>query len=482
MSRPLILFDLTRLLSATGRSAPTGIERVEAKYAQWLLSLADIDVEFVATFSSAIRLVQRPSVRSFLERQAKTWGEGAEDFSAHTALSNINQFLAGEDAPRAPRFSHLSPEERRERQRAREAGRPAQAITSWAQKVAASLAHDPLGPVLRRASRQPIIYLRASNDRLENSAPFERLKAMGVKMVVITYDTIPLDYPEFVRPKAAALCEQRIRNMARLAEGIIAISHYSASRLKPLLAPYKPKLTVAHLGADLPDHSRSLPSLVEAPFFLMVSTIEARKNHQLLLNIWRRMVDELGEKTPKLVLAGKRGWEAQNALAILDRAEELRPFVFEAGAVPDEALDLLRRRATALLMPSFVEGFGLPVTEALGVGTPVIASDISVFREVAGDACEFIDPLDGTGWRQAVCDFAAPRSRRREDAIARAKAFQAPSWSGHFARVRTLLDDIAAHAPVSIASRARRVLGSAALIARSTSPVAAEGTTNRRPA
>ncbi len=465
MSRPLVLFDLTRLLSATGRAAPTGIERVEYHYAKWLAAHSGMDVRFVATVGRSVSLVPEGSVAAFLDRQSSTWSQGSDGFSATTAINNVNSFLAGEFAPPAPQLAHLSPEERHQRQRARAADNPSPSVLrSWAQQMAATWAHDPLAPVLRRArGRQPVLYLRASSDKLENPVPFENLKALGAKMAVMTHDTIPLDYPEFVRPKAADLCAARTRTMARLADGIIANSHYSAARLEPLLGPNRPRIAVAHLGVDEPVTNADLPPLVDEPFFLIVSTIEARKNHSLLLKLWRRMVDEMGTATPKLVIAGKRGWEAHMPIAILDRARDLAPYVYEAGAVPDEALHLLRRRARAVLMPSFVEGFGLPVTEALAVDTPVIASDIPVFREIASEACELLDPLDGPAWRKAICDYADARSPRLAAARERARRFEPPTWRGHFDNVQVLVDDLVP-SPVTLGQRTRRVLGSAALL------------------
>ncbi len=70
-------------------------------------------------------------------------------------------------------------------------------------------------------------------------------------------------------------------------------------------------------------------------------------------------------------------------------------------------------------MPSFAEGFGLPVAEALAAGTPVVASDIEAFREVGGEAIDYLDPLDGRGWLQAVRDYATPNSPRRRAALER---------------------------------------------------------------
>ena len=70
-------------------------------------------------------------------------------------------------------------------------------------------------------------------------------------------------------------------------------------------------------------------------------------------------------------------------------------------------------------MPGFTEGFGMPVAEALAVGTPVIASDKPTLRQVGGDAPEFLDPLDGPGWDAAIRDYAAADSPRRDAQLRR---------------------------------------------------------------
>ena len=104
---------------------------------------------------------------------------------------------------------------------------------------------------------------------------------------------------------------------------------------------------------------------------------------------------------------------------MLERSAALRPHVIEAGGLSTPGLRSLLAGARALLMPSFAEGFGLPVAEAIAAGTPVIASDIEAFREVGGDAIDYVDPLDGLGWLQAVRDYSTPQSPRRRAALAR---------------------------------------------------------------
>ena len=99
--------------------------------------------------------------------------------------------------------------------------------------------------------------------------------------------------------------------------------------------------------------------------------------------------------------------------------------------------------ARALLMPTFAEGYGLPVVEALALGAPVICSDLPVLRDVGGEAPEYLDPLDGPAWSRAILDYAAPESRRRAAQIARIAAWTPPRWSDHFAAVEDFLARIA---------------------------------------
>lgn len=444
MAKPLVLFDLTRLLTATGRSAPTGLERVEYAYAQWLLSQRRAHVRFVITTKRGVRFVEDRAVPAFLARQAATWALGARGYSAAEAIGSVNRFLTGQGAPRAPRLGHLSGEERRRLRERRRKG-SASGLAGWAQTMAARWAREPLEASLERwLRRRPVVYLRSSMDRLEREEPIARLKAHGVSMIVLWHDLIPLDFPEFVRPPAVAQCAARLETVARHADGLITASRYSADRLSVALGRHAPPTRVAYYGMDdpAPAGAEQLPELVDEPFFLVTSTIEGRKNHQLLLQIWRRLVADHGAAAPKLVIVGKRGWEASSVNAMLDRCSDLSAHVYEAGAVPDAALDLLRRRARAVLMPSYAEGFGMPVMESLSVGTPVVASDIPAFRETAGGAAELVDPLDGLGWTRAIIDLANEHSPRLANARAKAASFEPPRWADYFATVGGFVEEI----------------------------------------
>src|SRR5581483_8051415 len=129
-----------------------------------------------------------------------------------------------------------------------------------------------------------------------------------------------------------------------------------------------------------------------APYFVCVGTIEPRKNHLLLLNVWRRLAERLGAAAPRLVLVGQRGWENEQVIDMIERSPAVRGLVEERNDLSDAAMAKLLAGALA---PSFGEGYGLPLVEALALGVPALASDIPAFREVAGGVAELLDPLDG---------------------------------------------------------------------------------------
>ena len=160
-----------------------------------------------------------------------------------------------------------------------------------------------------------------------------------------------------------------------------------------------------------------------APYFVHVGTLEGRKNLAFLLSVWRRLDERMGAAAPRLALVGRHGWENEAVLDHLHRSPNLQGLVHQVSELPDAGLARLLAGARALVAPSSVEGFDLPVAEALSLGVPVIASDIAVHRELAPRA-RLIDPLDGPGWLEAI-----------EAATARGPGqtgYHAPTWAGHF--------------------------------------------------
>ncbi|MEQ1518472.1 MAG: glycosyltransferase family 1 protein, partial [Usitatibacteraceae bacterium] len=181
---------------------------------------------------------------------------------------------------------------------------------------------------------------------------------------------------------------------------------------------------------------------IKEPYFVVLSTIEPRKNHLMLLHLWRRMREELGANTPRLVVIGQRGWECENVVDLLERSEVLRGYVVELSRCDDYDLATYLHHAQALLFPSFVEGYGLPLIEALAAGVPVVASDLPVFREFAADIPEYADPLDPQRWLRLIKAYGESSSVLREAQLERIRTFSLPTWEQHFELLESLLSQL----------------------------------------
>jgi glycosyltransferase involved in cell wall biosynthesis len=207
-----------------------------------------------------------------------------------------------------------------------------------------------------------------------------------------------------------------------------------------------PPVGVAHLGMSLFPADANEPILKD-PYFVMLGTIEPRKNHILMLQCWQRLGEQWKDGAmPKLVLIGQRGWDIEHVERLLYRSEVCRSLVSVRSNCDDTELAIWLRHARALLFPSFAEGYGLPLIEALAQGTPAIASDLDAFREIAGDIPDYLDPLDGLGWLQAITDFARDDNERRTRQLARLTHFVPPTWSDHFRIVENLIGSLSTEA------------------------------------
>ena len=272
----------------------------------------------------------------------------------------------------------------------------------------------------------------------------EWLRRKKLRPIFMVHDLIPLTHPEYCRPTEQARHARRIQTILATAAGVVTNSQSTLHELTTYAAdrglPMPPALAAPLASAAFSKGEGSRP--LDAPYFVMLSTIEPRKNHWLMLHVWRRLVERLGEKAPRLVVIGRRGWECENVLDLLERCETLRGFVIEKGGCSDDELATYLRHAQALLFPSFVEGYGLPLIEALSLGVPVIASDLPVFRELAGDIPDYLDPIDGTGWMSCVESFCSPASHVRTVQLHRMTKFISPTWSAHFELFERLLEQV----------------------------------------
>jgi glycosyltransferase involved in cell wall biosynthesis len=271
------------------------------------------------------------------------------------------------------------------------------------------------------------------------------LRHKKLRPIFMVHDLVPVTHPEYCRPLERGKHIKRVDTILRTAEGVVTNSHTTLRALTTYAARHglqMPPAIAAPLAPETFAHEANHRPL-SSPYFVMLSTIEPRKNHMMILHVWRRLIERMGSNAPRLVIIGQRGWECENVLDLLDRCDSLRGFVIEERACADAKLVSYLRHAEALLFPSFVEGYGLPLIEALSLGVPAIASDLPVLREIAGDVPDYLDPLDGTGWLQHIESYCGPASELRANQILRMGDFKAPTWAAHFDLFEQLLSRVA---------------------------------------
>ncbi len=262
------------------------------------------------------------------------------------------------------------------------------------------------------------------------------------QLICFVHDLIPLVYPEYCHVGEDTRHRVKMNYILDHATAIITNSEATRHHLMQYAVQTNrnmPVTEVALLASGIAVSFVQRPRVTSQPYFVILSTIEPRKNHLLLLHVWRSLSERFGEQTPHLFVIGKRGWECEQVFDLLDRSPSLKTVVTEIPRCHDADLVTYIQYSQALLFPSFVEGYGLPVVEALSLGVPVIASDLAVFREIAGDIPEYLDPLDGQRWGQMIMEYAKSASECRAAQIKRIQSFKAPTWEQHFSKVDALL-------------------------------------------
>ncbi|RNJ62779.1 MAG: glycosyltransferase family 1 protein [Porphyrobacter sp. IPPAS B-1204] len=310
----------------------------------------------------------------------------------------------------------------------------------------ASLAIRRSGHLRDRLTGHGRIWLNPGHTGLDSPRVAHWIKQRGLRLVPLVHDLIPLSHPNFCRAGEDERHRERMRTVVDLACGVIANSAHTLDSLQ-LFATGQgrplPPAVVAWPGT--PTLRTTAPSSAVEPTFVVLGTIEGRKNHALILSLWRQMMRSRPHQTvPRLIIVGRRGWQADDVFTQLDSGE-FGDRVVEVGPLDDWRLAEVLSGARALLFPSFAEGYGMPLVEALASGVPVIASDLAVFREIGQGVPDLLPADDLQSWGAAVDDYARTPSQRRSAQLLRLEAFRAPAWQDHFARIDGFLAGLPAH-------------------------------------
>jgi glycosyltransferase involved in cell wall biosynthesis len=278
----------------------------------------------------------------------------------------------------------------------------------------------------------------------------------GARNIYTVHDLVPLRLPYTTltdKPRFAGL----LRGCVAQGDHICTVSDYSRADIIAQSGIDPARITNTYQASFLPDEItvesyedsarqvRGIFGLEPRGFFLFFGALEPKKNLGRLIEAYLG----LGTRTP-LVLVGARAWMSEGELSLLPENDQR---IVRLDYLGRNALLRLTRTARALLFPSISEGFGLPVLEAMSLGTPVLTSDASSLPEVAGDAALLVDPYDTAAIAAGIARLDADEGLRARLAAAGPGQAERFSQSLYLARLEAMYAAVLAGGRPRLTSR-----------------------------
>ena len=429
MASPII-YDVLRLFLGASTRTPRGIDRIDLAYARHFFGTWRGDCLGLLPTPWGLRLYDRRRVLRGLDRLEVLWREYG-DSTEDPVLTQVRQRFDGHDA--------LPPARRR---------RTGELVPTIVTRQLSMLSATGLAFGAPVAHTAPWNSLHLNVGQLGWAAPWMVRwlhHRPDVRSVFMLHDVIPIEYPQLVSRLGHVTHKQMVDTAARHAAGLIvttaaasqsvlAALHARGRATPPVVALPLP-LAPLFLQPEPPD-----PGLAAHVYFVLCGAIEPRKNHLMLLRVWKELVRRLGARTPYLVVAGSPARGGKPILQRLERSGTLRRHVIVATGLTSPALRGLIAQARGLLMPSLAEGFGLPIIEALSLGTPVVASNLPAHLEVGADFARYLDPGDVAGWVDEIASLATDGAHVAA-LRARIASYQPMTIPVYFARVEQFLGE-----------------------------------------
>ncbi len=262
-------------------------------------------------------------------------------------------------------------------------------------------------------------------------------RQFGTKFVMTVHDLIPIYARETCDQDTARVFEEFMQRALRHVDHVLSVSENTAAdvrRYTTALQIPEPPLTVTQNGSSfaefLPEgqvegdlRAEEIPER----FVLFVATIEGRKNHDLMLRIWQRMVMD-GDDPPHLVCVGRLGWKSNAFISALVETDYLDGRVHLLRDISDTDLRMLYRKCLFTVCPTFYEGWGLPVGESLAMGKICVSSNRASVPEVAGAFGTYIDIDDFAGCLAAIRDLVGDAAKRKRLEAKIRRGFKPVTW------------------------------------------------------
>lgn len=279
-------------------------------------------------------------------------------------------------------------------------------------------------------------------------------RELSASLTILVHDLIQMKLPHLYPNGVGQEFEHNARRMACAADDFLVYSEFTRADLRDFLTSngeYFKKISKFRLGdmtglhpeadAGTDATASDLQSRFSGQkFAIYVSSIDLRKNHILLINVWRRLVEERGAAAPHLLFIGRPLWRGDEVLELIKNDEKLKRHVHVLSEVNDRDLDWFYRNCLLTLYPSLYEGWGLPVAESLSYGKMCIASDRTATREIAPQLTDLADPYDFRAWLDRVAFYIDNPAalERAEEKIRR--EYKEHSWDQSVREITAILD------------------------------------------
>lgn len=265
----------------------------------------------------------------------------------------------------------------------------------------------------------------------------------GVKLAQMVYDLLPV-----VTPQYSGHSTETVKTYSTmiypLCDLVFSISENTKKDISTWLEDNKlrvPPIKVIRLGDDFSKAEARKPTehILPSEYVLCLGTIEARKNHTLLYYAYK-LGAERGVNLPPIAIVGRVGWLAADIYEIMRQDPEVKSKFIFMHNIGDEELSWLFEHCLFTVYPSFYEGWGLPIAESIAHGKPVIASNTSSMKEIAGELISYFNPASPEECLERIIELMD--SNERAAASTRIKQYQPTSWDDTFVAVNKAIEGL----------------------------------------
>jgi glycosyltransferase involved in cell wall biosynthesis len=319
-------------------------------------------------------------------------------------------------------------------------------LRSKTHRLVTKFKKNELEPKIANFSNQDIVLVPGNAwDNIYTAQDLGMLKqTIKFKLVYVMYDLIPVIEPQLFGGLLQSQYHEYLFEALTNADLLLPISKSTQRDIESYCSKYmidQPKMEVIELGYDLPSAQESQPDWIEKDekFVICVGTFEIRKNHLSLYYAYREILQR-GEIPPKLVIVGREGWYVSDLKMLIEQDIHIKDLIIVKDNINDSELSWLYGNCQFSIYPSVYEGWGLPVSESLARGTPVLSSFASSMPEAGGRFAEYFSPYNTGQIAELIIKYTNNPDllkTKRKEAI---RNFKANSWQKSYEGVKRAIN------------------------------------------